>query len=63
MDEKLALAVAKLYCGLQVPISLGMPLGVAREGWDAINALLPGSLGVGWVKEEDVAEWLMFGSQ
>ena len=58
MNEELAAAVAKLFCGLQVPISLGMPLGVAREGWDEVRKLLPNELAFGWVQEKDVAKWL-----
>jgi len=49
--EELIRTFATLYTGLQVPVSMSMPLGAADDAWRTINA----GLGlVGWVNVEDV---------
>jgi len=37
--------LAELMAGLAVPISLGMPLGMAREAWSDVHGHL---FGLGW---------------
>lgn len=37
--------LARLWVGLQVPVSVGVPLGIAREAWDALKENLP----FGWL--------------
>lgn len=52
-EYELLEALAQLYVGLQVPISLGMPLGVAREAYDKITDLLHLS---GWTSEVEAID-------
>lgn len=44
--------VAKLVAGLQVPVSLGLPLGEARDPWGRLSDLS----GFGWKTSEEIAE-------
>lgn len=45
--------VAALIAGLQVPVSLGMPLGAATEPW---RRLKNATVAVGWSDADEVAE-------
>lgn len=53
---ELIAALAKLLTGLNVPVSLGLPLGVAREAFDTIHA--DRSFPFGWADAEQVESWL-----
>lgn len=51
MSSELYRILAELWSGLQVPISMNMPLGAARTPWDELKELLKLQ---GWVTAEDV---------
>ncbi len=48
-DSEFIATVAKLVAGLQVPVSMGMPLGQAREPWGQLHNLLRS----GWHEPEE----------
>lgn len=54
-DELIRHVVGVLQ-GLSVPVSLGTPLGAAREHWQAIREAE--GFPFGWPSDEDVDEWV-----
>lgn len=54
-DQQLALvkAMATLVAGMHVPISLGMPLGVAKKGYLDVRGVLND---FGWSSAEEIEE-------
>lgn len=55
MNEELLPLFAKLVHGLDVPVSVGMPLGKAREAYTEIRE----KVGIfGWLSEEEVLKLL-----
>lgn len=48
--EQLIKAVARLLAGLQVPVSMQMPLGAATEPWTELHR---GLRGFGWATADD----------
>lgn len=53
--EEIIEAVAELVVGLQVPVSMAMPLGTATEPWRKLKDELAG---FGWTSKEIVADAL-----
>lgn len=48
--EAMIKAMARMLAGLQVPISMDMPLGTAMPAWTELHR---GLHGFGWAKSED----------
>jgi hypothetical protein len=49
VSEEILLDVVKLVAGLQVPVSMGMPLGTALEPWTRLKDKLQG---FGWLSTD-----------
>lgn len=52
--EEIIGLVAQVLAGLQVPVSMAMPLGAAREPWEVLSD----RAGFGWREVETYAEML-----
>ncbi|HEY1700832.1 MAG TPA: hypothetical protein VGG75_14065 [Trebonia sp.] len=48
--EEMIAAMAELIAGLQVPMSMSMPLGAAKDPWTRLHR---GLHGFGWATAED----------
>lgn len=55
MNEKLVEAIARLVAGLHVPVSLGMPLGAARQAYNDVRNEIND---FGWSSAEEIEQQL-----
>lgn len=55
-QEAIIKALAETVAGLQVPMSMGVPLGAAQRGYNDLADLL---WGFGWQTAEDITAMLM----
>jgi len=50
-NEEIIRTIAEILAGLQVPVSLQIPLGAAREPWIRLNESL--RMGIGYATAEE----------